>query len=165
MILEPKKIIPLLRIQHGMTVLDIGAGVGFWAKQISPIVGASGKVLALDHNPDITTRLQNDIKDLSIKNIFPMTGDLHEIEKSGISVGVCDKVLLVRMTQYFLDEPEEILNGLKKLVREGGEIIIIDILPLMRELKKLIQNLFSFSEIDSVSEKTSNAYHALRITL
>ncbi len=163
MILEPKKIIPLLRIQHGMTVLDIGAGVGFWAKQISPLVGASGKVLALDHNPDITQRLQNDITELGIKNIFPITGDIYEIEKSGITPGVCDKVLLVRMVGYFPDSINEIIERLQKLIKGGGEIIIIDTVSHMFYIKKHIQNSFQYKEIEIVKEKTLGSYQALRI--
>lgn len=159
MILEPRKIIPLLGIQYGMTILDIGSGVGFWAKQLSQVVGSAGKVLALDNNPDVTTRFYNDLKDLGVNNIFPITGDVQTIHQSGISAGTCDKVLIIRMMDYFPDSITEIVEDLKGVVKPGGEIVVIDSFQSIRELKKQITGEI----VTGIEEKTGQYYSGIKI--
>jgi ubiquinone/menaquinone biosynthesis C-methylase UbiE len=165
MILEPKKIIPLLGIQHGMTVLDVGSGVGFWTKQIAPLVGASGKVYAVDYHPDIIKRLYSDIEDIGVRNIYPVTADITERANIPLVDESCDKILVIRMIQDLDEQVFETIKNLTRLLREKGEIIIIDSAEILSTIKKTLQKEYSLSEITLVEEKTSGYYRGIKITV
>ncbi|MEO2089883.1 MAG: methyltransferase domain-containing protein, partial [Gemmataceae bacterium] len=45
---NPKKLLDALDLKAGMVVADVGAGSGFHAFRMAPLVGEKGKVLAVD---------------------------------------------------------------------------------------------------------------------
>lgn len=165
MILEPKKIIPLLGIQHGMTILDVGSGVGFWTKQIAPLVGASGKVFAVDYHPDIIKRLYSDIEDLGLRNVYPVTADVTDRANIPLTDESCDKVLMIRMIQDVYDELLDVVNNFIPLLRIHGEIIIIDTHDFIVQAKKILKNTYQINEIPLIDEKTNSYYRGVKITL
>jgi ubiquinone/menaquinone biosynthesis C-methylase UbiE len=165
MILEPKKIIPSFAIQHGMTVLDIGSGVGFWAKQIAQLVGVSGKVFAVDNHPDIIRRLYSDIADLGIKNIYPITADITHHESIPIDDHVCDKILIIRMMSYLADDFTETLQMFTKLLKENGEIIIIDNPENIFLAKRFFKKGYKATEMPIIAEKTDGHYSGVRLSI
>jgi predicted methyltransferase len=48
---RPKVVIELLECRAGMTVVDLGAGTGYFLRYLSEAVGREGRVLALDISP------------------------------------------------------------------------------------------------------------------
>lgn len=161
MILEPKKIIPLLGIQHGMHVLDIGSGIGFWAKQLSPIIGSTGKIFAVDNHPDIIKRLYNDLQELGIDTIYPITADVHYPETIGVAHGICDKILVIRMIPSLLERLESI-HELGIFLKQQGELIIIDTPEQIRQLLATAPR--ESVEIPLVSERTQGYYQGIRMS-
>lgn len=167
MILEPKKIIPLLGIQHGMNVLDIGSSIGFWAKPLSEIVGNAGKIFALDNHPESIQRLHNDLTEMGITNIYPMTVDIHGSESLGIQTGICDKILFVRMMNVIEDRTESIMVMLSEYLRDHGEIIIIDSVDYFKDVEKFLKlhdTIYSSEPIPLILERTDNHYFGFRIS-
>ena len=64
---EPQQLVRLLGIKPGMTVADIGAGSGYYVVRLSPIVGASGRVIAEDVVPDYLENLRRRVRDLGLR--------------------------------------------------------------------------------------------------
>src|SRR2546423_13270638 len=50
---QPNKLLSLLKLKQGNVVADIGAGSGYFAFRIAKQVGATGKVLAVDIQPEM----------------------------------------------------------------------------------------------------------------
>lgn len=168
MILDPKKIIPLLGIQHGMTVLDMGSSVGFWAKPIAHIVGPQGKVIAIDNHTEIIKRLHNDAKELHLSNIHALTGDINHIEQLPLRTGSCDVILLIRMTSIIehtsFEGMENLLGFLKS---ETGKLFIIDSLYYKNDIQSILvqhRNVLDFEEVTEVSERTNDNFFGLVVT-
>ena len=46
-----------LVLKPGMTVADVGAGTGYYARRMAPLVGTSGQVLAVDVQPEMIQML------------------------------------------------------------------------------------------------------------
>ena len=46
-----------LALRPGMVVADVGAGTGYYARRMSPLVGASGTVFAVDVQPEMIAML------------------------------------------------------------------------------------------------------------
>jgi 16S rRNA (cytosine967-C5)-methyltransferase len=66
----------MLQPGPGDTVLDACAGFGGKTAHMAQLMGNSGKILAVDHDPKKLTRLADDMKRLGIRNVFIQTGDL-----------------------------------------------------------------------------------------
>src|SRR5262252_7396853 len=50
---QPANVVAALALGPGMVVADIGAGTGYFEKRLADAVGADGRVLALDVEPDM----------------------------------------------------------------------------------------------------------------
>jgi len=59
-------------LRDGMTVMDIGANVGFYSLLISRAVGPSGKVYAFEPIPEIFARLKEHIALNNATNVIPV---------------------------------------------------------------------------------------------
>lgn len=167
MIIQPTKIIPLLGIEYGMTVLDMGSSVGFWSKRISEIVGNQGKVIAVDYHPEIVQRLSHDITELGITNIHPITGDILKLSDLSVKKESCDKVLVIRMVPIIEENIEQKIFELLAFIKEQGSFIIVDTLNYKDEIETILREnveTIVYSEILEIAERTDNHYFGLIIS-
>src|ERR1700682_6101373 len=59
---NPPKLIKALKVKEGGGVADIGAGSGYHAFRMAPLVGAKGKVLAVDIQPEMLALIRQKMK-------------------------------------------------------------------------------------------------------
>ena len=166
MIIQPTKIIPLLGIGHGMTILDIGSSIGFWSKQIAEIVGMQGKVVAVDNHTEIIQRLNHDIKEFSLTNIHAITGDIHKLSEFPVKKESCDKVLVIRMLSIIEDSLEQKVLGLVEFTKENGNVIIIDAMHYKHEIEFVLNkhtDSIVYQEIPEVAQRTDDYYFGISI--
>ena len=161
MILQPNKIIPLLGISHGMTILDMGSSIGFWAKPLGQIVGPAGKVIAVDFHPEIIDRLNHDVTEHGIQNIHGITGDVHKLGDLALKKDSCDIVLLVRMAGVIDDELENRIPELLAFTKPGGKLVVIDHSEHRDALDKIFAangSHMKSTEITQIGEQTENHF-------
>jgi SAM-dependent methyltransferase len=105
------------------TIVDIGAGAGFFALRITP---AAKKVIALDidesflHMIDSTKRA-----DLPIEYQERLETRLTPRDSPNLSVNEADGVLIVNTFMY-IDNKLEYLQKLKPCLKYGGRLVIVD---------------------------------------
>ncbi len=168
MILQPSTIIPLLGIESGQTILDIGSSIGYWAKPIARVVGSDGKVIAVDVHPEIIDRLNHDAAELGIENMHGVVGDIHDLANLPIKKGTMDRVLVVRMAGVMDDEIENRIPELIEFIKPEGKLIVID----HGGHHSTLANIFianpslSVAEIPQIKEKTNGdfmGYFVMRV--
>lgn len=169
MLLEPKKIIPLLHIEYGMNVLDIGSGVGFWTKPIAELVGARGNVFAVDNHPETIDRLGHDGLERGLSNIYPIHADLWHIQNWHLKVKSCDRVLFIRMISEVEDSIESIIRQLLDYMNERGEFYIIDGVHYRKEIMDVLHEIcksgsYQYEEMKGILEKTDRHFFGFKIT-
>ena len=71
---EPAKLIEALAIKPGMVVADVGAGSGYHAVLMSPLVGEKGKVIASDIQPEMLKLIEEKAKKLKVGNVETVKG-------------------------------------------------------------------------------------------
>ena len=123
--MPPAEVIRLLGVRPGMVVADIGAGTGFFAIPISRAVRPSGRVLAVDIEPQMLEMLREKLRSEDAGRIEIIAGTARA---TGLPGSCCDVVLLANVWHEF-DEREEVLAEMRRILRPGGRVAIFDWRP------------------------------------
>jgi protein-L-isoaspartate O-methyltransferase len=119
---QPDRMLAALHLTPGMSVADIGAGVGYHALRMATIVGAAGRVYATDVQPEMLTMLREEIAKRSVVNIVPvLSGDT----TTGLPAGAIDLALMVDV-YHELGQPERFLAALKEALKPEGRLVLVE---------------------------------------
>jgi SAM-dependent methyltransferase len=111
-----------LGIEPGMTVADIGAGSGYYAVRLAPLVGAGGRIIAEDVTADYVRALEKKVAELGITNIRVTLGDPADPMLPPQSL---DRAVLIHM-YHEIGQPFALLYNLGLALKPGAEIGIVD---------------------------------------
>ena len=110
-------------IAPGMTVADIGAGEGYYTVRLAARVGTSGRVLAQDIDEDALRRLGARVEEERIDNVAIVVGGVDDPRLPDSSF---DRVFMVHM-YHEITEPYAFLWRMRPALREGGQVIVVDV--------------------------------------
>jgi cyclopropane fatty-acyl-phospholipid synthase-like methyltransferase len=119
---KPEHVVSLLEIEPGMTVVDLGAGTGFFAPYLADAVGEQGTVLALDVEPNMVEHLSDRVAAEDLGQVKPR---LVEYDDPGLSPGSVDRILIVN-TWHHIDDRPLYTGKLLSALRPGGRIFVVD---------------------------------------
>ncbi|HKQ37486.1 MAG TPA: methyltransferase domain-containing protein [Verrucomicrobiae bacterium] len=111
-----------LPVKAGEVVADIGAGTGYFTRQLAAKVGPKGKVFAVDIQPEMITFLINRMAALSISNVQAILGTIADPKLPATSV---DWVLMVDVYHEF-SHPHEMMEAICKSLKPGGKVIFVE---------------------------------------
>jgi len=117
-----KEIVAALNIQPGMDLGDIGAGTGLFEPQFQKEVGADGTVFAVDLSPKMLEYLRNRVVEEKLDRVVVMScteTDCGLPENSVDMIFICD-------TYHHFEFPQTTLGTLKRALRPGGTLAIVD---------------------------------------
>jgi ubiquinone/menaquinone biosynthesis C-methylase UbiE len=106
-----------------MTVADIGAGEGYYTVRLAERVGGKGRVLAQDIDPDALSRLGNRVVRERLDNVSIKLGAEDDPRLPPSSF---DRIFLVHM-YHEVSEPYAFLWRLRPALRDGGQVIVVDV--------------------------------------
>ena len=109
-------------VRPGMTVADIGAGDGYYTVRLAPRVGATGRVLAQDIQPEVIERLADRVARERLDNVSLKLG---AVDDPRLPAGSFDRVFMVHM-YHEIGEPYAFLWRLRPALRAGGQVIVVD---------------------------------------
>ena len=109
-------------IQKGMTILDLGCGPGFFSIAAAELVGAKGKVIAVDLQEGMLSKVSNNVKGTKIEKRIK----LHKCGESKISVS--DKVdfLLAFYMVHEVPNKEGLFKEIKSILKPDGKALIVE---------------------------------------
>ena len=118
----PAKLLKALDLKPGMVVADVGAGSGYHSFRIAPLVGPTGKVLAVDVQPQMIALLRARAKKEKVKNVEPVKGTEQDpkLPASGV-----DLVLMVDVYHEF-SHPYEMGQKLVEALKPGGRLVFVE---------------------------------------
>lgn len=120
---EAQTVMDLANIRPGMTVADIGAGEGYYTVRLAERVGGRGRVLAEDIDRDALARLGNRVEAERLDNVSIKLGTQDDPR---LPRGSFDRIFMVHM-YHEVSEPYAFLWRLRPALREGGQIIVVDV--------------------------------------
>ena len=111
-----------LRLQPGMRVADVGAGTGYYARRIAPLVGPQGKVYAVDVQPEMVAMLREVAARPGLENIVPVQAG---VDDPKLAAGSIDLALMVDV-YHELEYPHEVLARLVQALKPGGRMVFVE---------------------------------------
>lgn len=120
---EAQAVMDLADIRPGASVADIGAGEGYYTVRLAERVGAKGRVLAQDVDPEAIRRLGLRVERERLDNVSIKLG---AADDPRLPANSFDRVLMVHM-YHEVSEPYALLWRLRPALRAGGKVIVVDI--------------------------------------
>ena len=120
---EAQTVMDLASIRPGTTVADIGAGEGYYTVRLAERVGAKGRVLAQDIDAKALQRLGSRVERERLDNVSIKPGAPDDPRLPDASF---DRIFLVHM-YHEVSEPYAFLWRLRPALREGGQVIVVDV--------------------------------------
>lgn len=119
---RPEVVLEAMELREGMTVAEIGTGTGYFARRIAKVVGPTGKVLAVDIQPEMLELLEKYAAEEGVRNIVPILGTETDpkLPKGGV-----DRILMVDVYHEF-QKPEEMLAHIRESLAPGGRVILVE---------------------------------------
>jgi hypothetical protein len=119
---EAGQLVRRLDLKSGMAVADIGAGSGYYAVRLSPIVGSNGRILAEDVKSDYLATLRKRVLNLGLRNVAIISGEPHDPK---LPAGSADVAILVHM-YHEISQPYGLMYNLVPALNGDARVGIVD---------------------------------------
>ena len=130
---EFARIAELIGATPGRTVADVGAGgAGVLTYPLAQRVGPTGRVYASEVKEPQVDSLRKGAKRLGLENVEVVLGTQHDM---GLPRQCCDGLLL-RLVYHAFDEPTQMLDSLRRAMKPGGLVLIVDFRPKPDQLTR-----------------------------
>ncbi len=116
------KLLPPLKIKAGDAVVDMGAGSGYYTVRLADLVGAKGKVFAVDIQPEMLAILGKRLKAQKIGNVELVKGTETDPK---LPAGGVDLILMVNVYHEFTN-PYEMTAAMVKSLKPGGRLVFVE---------------------------------------
>lgn len=120
-LIPPESVISLMHVESSHTVMDIGAGIGYFALPILKLLKPPGKLIALDISEIMLAELSEKItdRDAPIELIHTDAGNL-PLEDCTV-----DRVLLAFILHEFPDT-RAYLEEIHRVMNQGAELTVVE---------------------------------------
>ena len=134
-----------LSVKPGMLIADIGAGSGYHSALLSKMVG-TGKVFAVDVEPEMIAYLNERIKQEKLARIVPV---LSTEQKVSLPDNTVDMMLLVDVYHEF-SYPYEMALSMRAALKSGGKLVLVEFRSEDKSVP--IKTIHKMSEAQAIKE-------------
>lgn len=111
-----------LGLREGMQLADIGAGTGYYARRIAPLLRPGGTVYAVDVQPEMIAILAGLAKKAGLENIKPVLAAEDEVNLPAASV---DLAIMVDV-YHELAFPYEVMESVVRALKPAGRVVLVE---------------------------------------
>jgi arsenite methyltransferase len=119
---QPDRVIAALGLKPGDRVADLGAGGGYFTFRLADAVGSTGRVYAIDVDPDMVAYLRTRATDDGYENVEVLQATADD---SGLPAASVD-LLFTCNTYHHLNDRTAYFARAGAALRPGGRVAIID---------------------------------------
>lgn len=123
--IEVRRLVSLLKLQPGMRIADVGAGLGAWTIQFARWTGTSGHVYATDISDEALSILPSVVAREGLSNVTILTG---ANDSTNLPAECCDAIL-TRNVYHYLIEPAAMNRSFAAALKPGGRLAVVDFPP------------------------------------
>jgi ubiquinone/menaquinone biosynthesis C-methylase UbiE len=122
---EARRVVALADVAPGAAVADVGTGDGGLAFALAEHLGPESRVYATEVEPDLVQIARSAVAARRLANVTVIEGAVAETR---LPEGCCDAVVL-RAVYHHLTQPETMGVSLRRALKPGGRLIVIDFPP------------------------------------
>lgn len=126
--LNPAAIVRAFGLMPGQRVADFGSGHGYFVIEMAQIVGAAGRIYAVDVQSAALEATMNKVAAAGLDNVEALAANLELPGSTALRDASLDAVLIVSVLRQVRDQ-EGVVAEAHRVLKEGGKLIIIDWLP------------------------------------
>lgn len=119
---KPAEVVMALKLESGDVVADIGTGSGYFVPYLSKAVGPSGRVLAVDIQPEMLAFVERKVGELGLTNVITVLSLEADTRLDPESV---DLALMVDV-YHELGSPSSLLSNIRSALKTDGRFAIVD---------------------------------------
>ncbi|GMV91760.1 MAG: hypothetical protein AMXMBFR82_15380 [Candidatus Hydrogenedentota bacterium] len=119
---RPDEVIAAMGLKDGDVVVDLGCGTGFFARRMAKAVAPTGRVYAVDIQPEFLEMLKEFCANEAITNVVPVLGDEDDPK---LPKGEIDWIILVDVYHEF-QQPEPMLARMRESLKPDGKIALVE---------------------------------------
>jgi SAM-dependent methyltransferase len=119
---KPAEVVRLLALAPGHTVVDLGAGTGYFLRHLAPAVQPGGRALGLDVEPNMVAHMQ---KRIARERIAGAEARVVAADDPDLAPASVDRILVVD-TWHHLARRVDYARKLHQALRPGGFVLVVD---------------------------------------
>ena len=119
---RPDEVIRVMGLRDGDVVADLGAGTGYFARRLATAVAPSGRVYAVDIQPEMIALLRRNMEKGGLTNVVPLLGTADDPKLPPASV---DWILLVDV-YHELQQPKATLARMLEALKPKGKVALVE---------------------------------------
>lgn len=119
---RPDEVIRTMGLRNGDVVADIGAGTGYFTRRMAKAVAPSGRVYAVEIQPEMIALLKGNLEKAGIENVVPVLGTADDPR---LPAGALDWILLVDV-YHELQQPKAVLARMREALKPTGRVALIE---------------------------------------
>ncbi len=119
---KPDEVVEKLELKPGEVVADLGAGSGYFTVRLARAVGPSGKVYAIDIDPEMLAYVAGRAKKERLENIQTLLAVPHDPKLAAASVDV----VFICNTLHHISQRDKYYPLLWQAIKPGGRLVNID---------------------------------------
>jgi ubiquinone/menaquinone biosynthesis C-methylase UbiE len=119
---KPDEVVALTDLAAGMTVVDVGAGTGYFMSRLSRAVGPEGAVVATDIEQDMVRYMKDRAAREKLANVRVLAAPANDV---GVPVSSADRILIVDVWHHIADR-ERYASRVAGALKPDGAVIVVD---------------------------------------
>ena len=123
--LDPEQVLYRAGLSRGNTVVDFGAGSGYFALASAKISGAAGRVFVVDILETALDHVMAEARLKQYKNIETYRADLEKSEVKAVVPGSADLVVAANIFHQ-VSAIDKLFTEAYRLLKTGGKLLIVD---------------------------------------
>jgi predicted methyltransferase len=119
---RPDEVIRTMGLRDGHVVADLGCGSGYFARRMARAVAPTGRVYAVDVQPQMIDILKRRAEAEGLANVVPVLGESDDPKLAPVSL---DWILLVDV-YHELQEPKAMLARMREALKPTGRVALVE---------------------------------------
>jgi ubiquinone/menaquinone biosynthesis C-methylase UbiE len=151
------RIAALIGLKDGDDIADVGAGSGFMSEEFSRLVGNRGSVTAVEINAGFVDYIAYRAEHKGLVNVKPRLGLKTKLNIARRENGNFNYVFLAD-TYHHLEYPKSMLQSIRRLLRNRGQLILVDVQRIPGQSNPEILEHVRLSEDDVIREVSAAGF-------